>query len=382
MTGSVQEKNGMLYIVVNYKDENNKRRQKWIKTGLAIRGNRRKAEKMLTDLLAENQDDTYISKSKVLFSDYIKFWLEVNKSNLQVTTFDGYTHMLRRHLIPYFKTKNIYLQEVTPIHLSKYINDKLDEGLNPNTVIKHLAIIRSVLQYAVKQKLIKENVADLVEKPKRKKYLAQFYNQEEINTLLSFTKNTSIELPVFLACYFGLRRSEILGLKWGAIDFSNKTITIQHKVVRAYVDGKCTIQCSDDLKTDSSYRTLPLNDTICNYLGDLRLRQLTYSKVTFIRPNKNLDDYICIDSRGELLKPDYISRAFHKIILKHDLKPIRFHDLRHSCASLLLSLGYSMKDVQEWLGHSNFQTTANIYAHVDPKNKQNMIDELGNSLII
>ena len=92
------------------------------------------------------------------------------------------------------------------------------------------------------------------------------------------------------------------------------------------------------------------------------------------------NDYICVNELGNIINPDYVTSCFGKIIKRNSLKKIRFHDLRHSCASLLLALGYSMKDIQEWLGHSNYQTTANLYSHVDPRNKKNMIMGLSNAL--
>ena len=91
---------------------------------------------------------------------------------------------------------------------------------------------------------------------------------------------------------------------------------------------------------------------------------------------------MCVDELGGLINPDYVTDMFGKIIKRNDLKRIRFHDLRHSCASLLLALGYSMKDIQEWLGHSNYQTTANLYSHIDPRNKKNMIQGLSNALVL
>lgn len=380
MTGSLQIKSDTFYAVLNFKDENGKRKQKWVCLNLPVKNNKRKAEQRLNELLAENAETEYIEPTKTLLCDYIKEWVEASKSNVQVTTYDNYVHMLNRHIYPYFKRLNVSLNKVTPSVIKKYHTDKLAEGLSPNTVIKHHAIIRSSLQQAFKMKLVKENVADLVEKPKRTKYHGNFYNAEEINSLLAVAKGTSIETPVYLAAYFGLRRSEIIGLRWEAVDFTSRTITVRHKVVRAKQDGKMTIQATDDLKTQSSYRVLPLDDTLLAYLKALKRQQDSNRKRNGSSHNRAYDDYVCVNEMGDLVNPDYVTSAFEKLISRHGLKRIRFHDLRHSCASLLLALGYSMKDIQEWLGHSNYQTTANLYSHVDPRNKQNMIQGLSNAL--
>lgn len=380
MTGSLQIKSDIYYAVLNFKDEFGKRKQKWVCLNMPVKNNKRKAEQRLTELLAENEDTAYVEPTKTLFCDYLMDWVETSKSRVQVTTYDNYVCMLNHHIYPYFKRLGLTLNKITPSVIQKYHTDKLAEGLSPNTVIKHHAIIRSALQQAYKTKLVKENVADLVEKPKRTKYHGNYYNAEEMKTLLAIAKGSTIETPIYLAAYFGLRRSEVIGLRWEAVDFTNCTITVKHKVVRAKQDGKMTVHATDDLKTQASYRMLPLNDTLLTYLQELKVRQERNRKRNGSSHNHEFDGYVCVNEMGDLINPDYVTSTFEKIISSNDLKHIRFHDLRHSCASLLLALGYSMKDIQEWLGHSNYQTTANLYSHVDPKNKRNMIQGLSNAL--
>ena len=380
MTGSLQVKSDTFYAVLNFKDDSGKRKQKWVCLNMPVKNNKRKAEQRLAELLAENDGTAYIEPTKILFCDYVKLWVEGERGKVQVTTYDNYVHMLNRHIYPYFKKLGLPLAKVTPSVIQKYHADKLSEGLSPNTVIKHHAKMRTSLQQAYKAKLVRENVADLVEKPKRAKYHGSFYNADELNKLLAVAKGTTIETPVFLAAYFGLRRSEIIGLRWEAVDFVSKTVTVKHKVVRAKLDGKMTIQATDELKTQSSYRVLPLNDTLLAYLKDVKSKQESNRKRNGNSHNHEYDDYVCVNEMGDLINPDYVTSTFEKIIKNNGLKPIRFHDLRHSCASLLLALGYSMKDIQGWLGHSNYQTTANLYSHVDPQNKKNMIQGLSNTL--
>ena len=127
---------------------------------------------------------------------------------------------------------------------------------------------------------------------------------------------------------------------------------------------------------------LPLDDTLFMYLQNLKQQQDMNRERDGNSHVNEYNDYICVNELGELLNPDYVTHYFGKIIKYNSLKKIRFHDLRHSCASLLLTLGYSMKDIQEWLGHSNYQTTANLYAHADPRNKKSMIQGLSSTLSI
>ena len=381
MTGSLQEKNGMYQMVFNIKDANGKRKQKWVSTGLPVKGrNKRKAEQMLTQMLAEHADGGFIEPSKMLYCDFLSDWIKSNKQNYQATTYMNYMHMLDRHIYPYFKKTNLLLTDVTPSHIQRYYTSKTEEGLSPNTVIKHHAIMRTALQYAVKTKQIKENPCDVVVKPKRKRYVAEYYTAEEIQLLLDVSKGSTIEVPIFIAVYFGLRRSEIFGLKWSAIDPRNKVLKVCHKVVRAKEDGKMVNIATDDLKTETSYRVLPLDERLLNFLMEVRHQQEQNQALCGDAYNGEYLEYVCVNGLGVRHNPDYITDVFGKIIARNDMKHIRFHDLRHSCASMLLSLGYSMKDIQEWLGHSNFQTTANIYSHVDPRNKKEMIRGLSSAL--
>ena len=167
MTGSVQEKNGMLYAVLNFKDKYDCRRQKWIKLNLPVRGNRRKAEAMLDELITQYQGLESVEPYETLLSNYIAAWIESDKVNIAVTTYNQYVNMLNLHIAPYFNARGITLSSLTPGDLEDYYNTKIAERLSPNSVIKHHAIIRSALQWAVKHRYVRENVADLADKPSR-----------------------------------------------------------------------------------------------------------------------------------------------------------------------------------------------------------------------
>ncbi|MCL2776224.1 MAG: site-specific integrase [Oscillospiraceae bacterium] len=288
--------------------------------------------------------------------------------NIEGITYCGYKLILKQ-VYPYFKKLRVTLDDLSPLHIQNYYAAKLKK-LSSNTVLKHHALIRSALAYARKMNLIKENVTDLVEKPKKQKFIGNFYNQEEIGRLLSILKDSPIETPVMLSIYFGLRRSEILGVKWDAIDLVNRTLIINHKVVPVSGDGKYRLEESDTLKTDSSYRAMPLNDHLCNYLLDLKKKQEADKKFCGNRYNKKYDGYMCVNKLGRLILPNYIRKQFKRLLESNRMRVIRFHDLRHSCASLLLHLGYNMKDIQMWLGHGDIGTTMNIYAHIKVLSKK------------
>ena len=194
--------------------------------------------------------------------------------------------------------------------------------------------------------------------------------------LLSVVEDTKIKIPVLLASYYGLRRSEIIGLKWSAIDFTNKSININHVVVHISENGKQTLVGRNGTKTKKSQRTLPLLEDVEKILLDLKEKQEENKLLYKSSYNKKYLEYVCVDDMGTLLNPDYVSHKFTKVLKSNSMKIIRFHDLRHSCASLLLANGISMKQIQVWLGHSNYNTTANIYAHLDT----NSMNESANAI--
>ena len=377
MTGSLQIKNGVFYAVLNFKDKQGKRKQKWISTGLDIKGNKRKAEQFLNEAKIEYSGLEYLSPTKVLFCDFIKEWVDLSKMKVQVTTYDNYVHMLNRHIYPYFKEIGVLLSKIKPMDIELYYNEKL-KTLSPNTVIKHHGIIRSCIAYAVKNHLIKENVADLAEKPKRQRFVGGHYSIDELNKLFTVARNSTIETPIIIAAFYGLRRSEVLGLRW---DFEDRIISVRSKVIRGHdEEGKLIFITQDKLKSESSYRSLPLCDFVYNYLKNLKEIQLKNKQQMGSEYDCRYQDYICVNQMGTLISPDYVTSAFAKLLKNNCLRHNRYHDLRHSCATLLVHLGFNLKDVQEWLGHSDFLITANTYTHVDMQNKIKMINTVSKTL--
>lgn len=214
--------------------------------------------------------------------------------------------------------------------------------------------------------LIAINPADKVDRPKKEEFIGTFYNTAEIEKLFEVTKNTQLEFLVKMASFYGLRRSEIVGLRWQAIDFDCKTITIEH-TINVLHGGH--LVAKDRTKNKSSRRTLPLIPEFEELLRCMKQNQEDYRRLCKSSYCKDFKDYVYVNSLGKLISPDYITRKFHDVIQKYGLRKIRFHDLRHTCASLLLANGVDMKEIQEWLGHSNYSTTANIYTHLDYSSK-------------
>lgn len=372
VAGHLQEKKGLFYMVLSYKDCTGKRRTKWFPTGLPVKGNKKRAEAMLMEkrhsYVPEDSIENSVIESEMLFADYLDQWLKIVKSTIKLITYASYVDAVEKRIKPYFREQGITLADLQASDIQRFYTIQL-ERVKPTTVIYYHAVIHRALKYAVKTDLILSNPADKVDRPRKEAFQAGFYDKDELNALFGAVKGSQLEIPVMLAGFYGLRRSEVLGLKWDAIDFNNNTITIRHTITTFKVDGKQVTVASDTTKTKSSMRTLPLVPLFRERLLALRAEQQENQRLSGRSYNMRYIDYICVDEIGDLTAPNYITGAFPKLLERNGLRRIRFHDLRHSCASMLLANGVAMKQIQEWLGHSDFSTTANIYAHLDYNSK-------------
>ncbi len=349
VSGHLREKSGYYHIVLNYVDETGKRVSKWMSTGLKTKGNKKRAEQMLleTKLNYEIPGNARANKDgdELMFTDYIREWLLSNKANLETSTYASYEYQIRR-ICEYFEDKEIALKKLQPKDIQDFYTHAINEwGVTANTVIHFHANIRKALQYAVRMKMIQSNPALEVDRPRVQKFTGAFYDVDNINKLLTVVKGMKIELAVMLASFYGLRRSEIVGLKWDAIDFKNKTITIKHTVTQITINGKCQLITKDRAKTKASLRSLPLVSEFEEYLLCLRARQVDDRYVCGKSYNYDYDGYVYVDEMGYLIKPNYITQNFDIVLRNNGLRDIRFHDLRHSCASLLLANGVSLKEI-------------------------------------
>ena len=382
MTGSLQIKNDKYYAVLNFRDKSGKRVQKWINLNMPVKGNKRRAEMALNELLVQYQGYEAIEPMMLLLSQHIAQWLEANRPNIAVTTYDQYCNILNNHIRPYFDPRGITVSKLTAGDLEDYYAFKIAGGLSPNSVIKHHAVIRTALQWAVKHRYIRENVADFAEKPSHVRYHgAEPYTIQEIAALLQATASEPIAVPIFLASFYGLRRSEVLGLRWSSIDFQSGVFSISTTVVREkHGDQIIAVVRDQTTKTESSMRTLPLCPYTYQYFLNLRQFQLYQQERCGNCYDTRYTDFLCVDQMGTLLQPDYITQKFQQILVKYGLRRIRFHDLRHSCATIMLYLGYTLKDIQTWLGHSNYNFTANTYIHSGTGVHEQMAERLSEEL--
>ena len=332
VAGRLAEKNGYFYIVLSYNGPDGKRVQKWQGTGLPVKGNKKKADELLrqarrafTPPVPNRSDDL---SPDMLFSDYMLYWLEIIRSSVQPTTWSSYCFNVKDHIVPYFEPTGITLGGLQARHIqSFYLHER--KTLKSTSVLRLHANLHKALKQAVKLDLIPGNPVDKVERPKAERYTASYYTAEEMEQLFEAAKGSPLELIIQFAAFYGLRRSEVLGLRWEAIDFAAKTLTIRHIVTTVSIDGKSKLVEADRAKTKSSLRTLPLVAAFAERLQALKAQQAYNRKICGNCYNHRYDGYVFVDEMGNLIQPDRVSEGFARLLKAHGLRHIRFHDLRH-----------------------------------------------------
>ena len=379
MTGTLQIKRDKYYCVLDFKDEFGKRKLKWISTGLPVKGNKRKATEFLNKIMAEYEaKETQPNTDDILFTDYLMQWLEKKKNKVELITWEGYNSQVRCHIYPYFKAKKLKLSEIKPIHIATFYENEFKSGRTDGKgglslrSIKILSfIIKQVLDEAVFCELILRNPALKVPLPKKEEKDSKsiFLDVKKANELLKLFRNHRLQSLIYTTLYYGLRRSEVLGLKWDAVDFKNNTLEIKHTVVK-----HTTIVAKDKTKTAAGKRKYALLPEIKEVLLNLK-KEAQNNKKLFGKEYENTG-YIFVWPDGKPYRPDYITHEFQKVLTKNNFPKMRFHDLRHSCASILYDKGWELKDIQTWLGHADIETTADVYTHISNTRKNNMAKDI------
>ena len=376
INGSLQVKNNTFYAV--FRDKNGK--QKWRTLGIpATEKNRRKAEAALHKLLVEYETNPNIL-DKIEVADYIQKWLDSVKNTLDTVTYEGYKQYAEKHIIPYFSQKKMLLRDVTISDIEGYynakaVNGRLDGkgGLSLRTIKLHGTVLSLVLKRAVYERLISDNPCEYAKYPTaiaKKKKEPTFYTVKQCNTLLDCIKGTPLYNMVYITFMYGLRRSELMGLKWDAVDFDNDTIEIKRTAVLA----QSIVVRKAKTKNLTSKRTYPLLPEIKTILKKMLEEQEANRKLF---GNCYTDTgHIFVKSDGTTYYPSYPTHRLTAVLEKYQLPYICWHGLRHSAASMLIERGWHMKDISDWLGHSDIGTTMNIYGHISMEHKK----ELGDSL--
>lgn len=382
-SGRIIEKNRkgkIIYVLrLNLVEDDFKKGKKYttkdIHTDLSVgKRNYQKAAVLLEEAMDSYKDES----NELYFHNYCSVWLEDKKPTLELTTYEGYQYKLKI-LISYFSQQPVLLSELTEKDIKDFYNFLLTAehgtgkrrkvGYSSRTIKDIAFLLKSVLNEATTLKYISANPAAEISIPckvedkhngnSNKAYI----DTDEVATFFEAIKGHRLELPFILGLYFGLRREEILGLKWAAIHKDGR-LYIEHTVARV----KTTIR-KNRVKTDASYRSYPLSDFLLVKLKE-RQKEQQRNKLLF-GDNYISSDYIFTWEDGHLYTPDYFSKSFKKVVRRNPNldDSLTLHSLRASCVSILIHNGMDIKDIQEWVGHKDIQTTLNLYARTNEKRK-------------
>ncbi len=371
MRGHIRKRGSTYSIVVDIGIDpaTGKRKQKWF-SGYKSQD---EAEQAMAKVITQVYEGTLLLPSDMILKDYLKMWIDKKKKKLSPTSLSGYLTIINKHLVP--SLGYIKLKDIKPYIIDDYYDTKL-ETLSGTTVLHHHRMLNKAMVDAVKKyRLLATNPIDGVEAPKATKYKASVLNTEEVQLLFKALEGDKLEVSIKVMLFLGLRRGELLGLKWEDVDYNNKTITIQRNLIRG---GDTGVELYlKDPKTEDSTRTIVLSENIIELLKKHQEEQKELiSKQESIYKDEG---FIFCNDDGSNIDPSNFSHRFGAFIKKHKLKHIRLHDLRHTNATMMLLSNVPAKVASERLGHSNVSITLDLYSHVIDEMKQeatNKIDDI------
>lgn len=326
------------------------KRKRYYKT---IKGSKKQAEKAMREFITELENKTFVKDSKITVKDFMHQWIELYiKNQLSPTTVQHYIDQTEKYIIPKFG--NLYLQQLKNIDIQKWIFSLQQESpltgkpLAPKTIKNIVLNLSAAMKKAVMLELITKNPCENLTLPKLQRFQPDVYSMKEVEEMLNCSRNTDMYLPLMIEICIGLRRGELLALKWHHVDFENGILSVEENLVTV-VNERIT----KAPKTKSGKRSIQIPQTLLNLL-----------KNTHDERKAQPDDYIICQQDGSPYKSDSFSMKFRRFLKANNLKHIRFHDLRHINATIMLTSGISPKVAQERLGHANYQITMDIYSHV------------------
>ena len=374
---SVQSKKGRLYAVMQVKKDGTTK-PVWRALGLPEGANKTKVNKAFREVVAQYEQEFWEEQERggrppadIPVYDYLVSYLKRVEPELQKNTIVSYRSMTNGKIRRYFQRRpQLTVGNLKPQDIQDFYQSLFADGVVANTVIHYHALLRRAFQQAFKEERIDANPFDRVGRPKKNKFHGENYTQEELLTLLHLARGDVIYPAILLAGAMGLRRSEALGVRWSRIDWEKRTVLLDTKIVEYRDNGKKKVEPVEEMKNKSSRRTLPLPDPVVEMLQVQKEHREVYRKMFQGSYNAQYLDYVCVNQLGELLRPSYVTDHFRELLEKYGLRHIRFHDLRHTFASLLINQDVPLINVSNFLGHSDLSTTANIYAHLDKASKQ------------
>ena len=331
-----------------------------------VKGTKKETEKRLSELLHQLDNGTFIKPGKTTLAEYLERWLkDYAWPNLAPRTAEGYQYIVRSHLIP--SLGQVPLTQLKPEHLQRLYSEKLSTGrfdgkggLSKRSVQYIHVTLHKALKNAVKLGMIGRNPADAVEPPRPQHHEMQTMNESDIHIFLELAKSTPYYALFYLALFTGMRRSELLALRWCDVDLLLCQLSVTRTIHQLH-NGDIIFQ---QTKTDKSRRMVSLSPSTAIVLREHR--ELHEKMRQSLDLTLTDEDLVFCQIDGKPLLPDSITHAWMKLARRTGMKGIRLHDARHTHASLMLKQGIHPKIVQERLGHSSIQITLDTYSHVAP----------------
>jgi len=356
MRGHIRERgnNWVLVIDLGKDPATGKRKQRWV----PVKGSKKDAEKRLSEILHQLDTGAYMQPGKTTVAEFLSKWLaDYAKPNLSPRGYERYESIVRVHLAP--ALGSIQLTQLRPEHLQKHYTAMLDAGLSPRSVRYVHVVLHKALQTALKWGMVVRNVADGVDVPRAHPGEMQTWDEHELNQFLEAAKPTPYYALFYTALFTGMRRSELLALRWQDIDFIYSQIYV-NRGMHQLQDGSFVFTAP---KSDKSRRTIALPPSAFLVLESYHKAREVECKMLDVTLK---DSDLVFSTLGKPLRPNTVSRAWGMLAAKAGIKVIRLHDARHTHASLLLKQGIHPKVVQERLGHSTIAITLDTYSHVAP----------------
>lgn len=333
---------------------------------------RKEVQEKLKVALYEQQQGTLLTGPQQTVEQFLKQWLEDRRAAIRIRSYERYEELSRLHIIPALGRHQ--LQKLTAQQVQAFYTKKLQEGLSPTTVSGLHALLHKALDDAVRLGAIARNVCDAVSPPRRAHYEIQPLSTEQAQQLLATVDGHPLEALFVLALTTGMRRGEVLALKWQDVNFAQGTLYVRRIFTRR--PGNRYIEAEP--KTDKSRSSIALAPMVVDRLTQHRVRQLEAKQRAGADWQER--DLVFCTSVGTPLNPNKVLDRFKAVLKRADLPEIRFHDLRHSAATMLLSMEVHPKVVQELLGHNQISMTMDIYSHVLPTMQRDAAGKLNDAL--
>lgn len=366
--GTLAKHRDMWRIIITYYDQDGKRRQKTYSTGLSVTGNKRKAEQMMKERLSEFEQESTDPKKEMTVSEWVEYYLDRKKMEIRNISYYRYCTNYNKYIKDYFK--NIKLKNLESLDIDAFYKH-LSQSVGQSTIRLIITPLKQAIKYAYTINIIKTDPCrdvQIYKSPPKVKQHKHIYTQDEINNLLQKLKPEKIYPIILLTVLYGLRREEVLGLLWDDIDFENRLIYIRHSLIKM---NHCKAELRDYCKTDSSVRICTMTENVYHLLKQIKTLQEMYKQKFKDKYIYYEHDYVFTKYNGSIYAPNGLTCSFNHFLKKNNLPVARFHDLRHTAATLLFDSGMTVKQVQHQLGHSNASTTIDVYIHtLDERNKE------------